>query len=227
MTKWLASIKSLDEAKQLESMYPDILDMKDPSRGALGALTVAEVADIVRFVAKRCQTSATVGDLAMDPNLIKPAIIDMATSGVDYVKIGLFPDKNITHCIAALAQTIHTLKTPVIAVLFADMPMKQDLLPILKASGFYGVMIDTALKNGAHLLDHLDLIELQRFVEAAKQHQLVCGLAGALRYQDIAVLANLSADYLGFRSALCMERKRTAMLDLKRVETVRSAILSH
>ncbi|MDT8370958.1 MAG: (5-formylfuran-3-yl)methyl phosphate synthase [Gammaproteobacteria bacterium] len=226
MTKWLASIKSLQEAKLLEPVFPDILDIKDPSRGALGALTVAEVADIVSFVAKRCQTSATIGDLAMEVNVIKPAIIEMASSGVDFVKIGLFPAANLQHCLAALADTLHKLKTPVIAVLFADKPVAKAIWPVLKTVGFQGVMVDTALKNGQHLLDHWDRLKLQTFVTSIQEQGLLCGLAGALRHEDIATLKPLSADYLGFRSALCRARHRTAQIELNRVETISNAIHS-
>lgn len=223
MTKWLASIKSLDEAKLLENSYPDILDMKDPARGALGALTVAEVCEIVRFVDRRCQTSATIGDLEMDPKLIRPAIIEMASSGVDFVKIGLFPDANLQHCLAALADTLRKLRAPVIAVLFADKPIDKTIWPILKTFGFHGVMVDTASKNGQHLLDHWDRMMLQKFVTSIREIGLICGLAGALRYEDIAMLKTLGADYLGFRSALCEQRQRTAMLDLKRTNVIKQA----
>ena len=65
MTKWLASIQSLDEAKALIPTLPDILDIKNPSEGALGALNVVSVASIVDLIANRCLTSATIGDLPM------------------------------------------------------------------------------------------------------------------------------------------------------------------
>jgi uncharacterized protein (UPF0264 family) len=37
-------------------------------------------------------------------------------------------------------------------------------------------------------------------------------LAGALKIEDIALLKDLGADYLGFRSALCHQRQRTSEL---------------
>lgn len=226
MTKWLASIKSLEEATLLESLLPDILDMKDPARGALGALTVAEVTEIVGFIAGRCQTSATVGDLAMDASVIRSAIIDMASSGVDFVKIGLFPDVNLQHCLVDLADTLHKLSTPVIAVVFADKPIDKQLWSNLNTFGFKGVMIDTAVKNGKHLLEHWDRVMLQKFVNTIHERGLLCGLAGALRYEDIAILKPLGADYLGFRSALCEDRHRIARLELTRVNSVQQAIHS-
>jgi uncharacterized protein (UPF0264 family) len=224
MTKWLASINSLDEAHSLVACLPDILDMKDPSKGALGALSVNTVADIVRFIDGRCQTSATVGDLEMKPEVIRDAIIHMASSGVDYVKIGLFPDDNWLQCLHGLAETLHKLKTPVIAVLFADKPIQIQSYQLFHDLGFAGIMVDTATKNGLHLIDHWDLFKLQQFVKQVTDTQLLCGLAGALRYEDIAVLSPLGADYLGFRSALCVDRQRTARLDVTRAQAIKKAI---
>jgi uncharacterized protein (UPF0264 family) len=224
MSKWLASVQSLEEAETLLPVLPDILDMKNPSQGALGALSVAIVSEIVTMIDGRCQTSATIGDLPMQAELIKPAMTQMASSGVDYVKIGLFADDNLQQCIIDLADTVKKLSTPIIAVIFADSPPNEDCLSLLKASGFHGVMIDTAIKNGQHLLDHWDLLQLERFVAAAKQHNLLCGLAGALRLEDIKVLRPLTADYLGFRSALCSQRQRTTRLQISLAKQLQQAI---
>jgi uncharacterized protein (UPF0264 family) len=223
MTKWLASVQSVAEAQALLTELPDILDMKNPSQGALGALPVSTVSEIVDLIDGRCQTSATIGDLAMDANVIGPAIIAMANSGVDYVKMGLFPDVDIEDCIQQLNVTIKPLKTPVIAVLFADKPVSETVYSLLAESGFKGIMVDTAIKNGKHLLAHQSLGQLSLFVEKIKGLHLMCGLAGSLRVDDIATLAALKADYLGFRSALCDQQQRTLSIDIKRVKNVKTA----
>ncbi len=224
MSKWLASVQSLEEAQQLLPVLPDILDMKDPSKGALGALDVETVGQIVDLIAGRCQTSATIGDLPMNAELISQAMIDMATSGVDYVKIGLFSATHLEQCIAKLEPSIKALSTPVIAVLFVDKEADIALLPLLKASGFHGVMIDTAIKKGQHLRAHWSALKLNRFVQQAQQQDLLCGLAGALRCKDIPSLSQHGADYLGFRSALCQQQNRTSEIDLKLVKEVQRAI---
>lgn len=214
MSKWLASVQSLAEAKKLLPLLPDILDMKNPSEGALGALSVSTVSEIVRLINRRCKTSATIGDLPMQAELINSKMIAMAKTDVDYIKIGLFADDNLQQCIVGLADTVKKISTPVIAVIFADRPPAQDCLHLLKCSGFHGVMIDTAIKNGQNLLEHWDLLKLEEFVATAQEHHLLCGLAGALRLRDIAVLAPLNADYLGFRSALCEEHERISNIQL-------------
>ncbi len=224
MTKWLASVQSIGEVQTLLRNLPDILDMKDPARGALGALSVGEVSNIVDLVAGHCQTSATVGDLPMDAKLITQAIHEMASSGVDYVKVGLFPDRHLAECLIEMSQMIRQLDVPVIAVLFADKMPEKDVLPLLKSSGFSGVMVDTASKNGQHLLDHWDELRLSEFVETAREYDLLCGLAGALRFEDITMLQAIGADYLGFRSALCQHRQRTSVLEPYLAEQIHNAI---
>ncbi len=224
MSKWLASVQSIEEAQILLPVLPDILDMKNPSQGALGALAVETVADIVTLIDGRCLTSATIGDLPMQADLISAAMTEMASSGVDYVKIGLFPDANLSLCIETLENTIKKLATPAIAVLFADKMPDFDCIALLKASGFKGVMIDTAIKRGHHLLDYWNELQLSTFVEAVHEQMMLCGLAGALRLQDIKVLQSINADYLGFRSALCEQRQRTAMLQITLAKQISQAI---
>lgn len=213
MTKWLASVQSLEEAQQLASTLPDILDMKNPAKGALGALSVETVSAIVDWVQGRCLTSATVGDLVMQADVIADAIASMTETDVDYIKVGLFADPTLTSCLQDLTSRLTASGKPVIAVLFADQHYDLTLLPLIKQSGFSGVMVDTASKNGKSLLDHWSVDMLTAFIETARRLDMLCGLAGALRLNDIERLEVLGADYLGFRSALCRQHQRTDSLD--------------
>ncbi len=215
-SQWLASIKSLSEAKILIDALPSLIDLKNPSAGALGALETTEVTKIVAWVKQNnlpSQTSATIGDLPMQADIIIPKLQAMAATGVDYLKIGLFPEAGLIQCLLDLTPTLHTLNTPVIAVLFADRyPVDVDLAR-LKQAGFQGAMIDTAIKNGQGLLHHWDKDQLAHFIKAAHRQSLLCGLAGALTLNDIEHLQPLGADYLGFRSALCDANIRTDSLN--------------
>jgi uncharacterized protein (UPF0264 family) len=161
----------------------------------------------------------------MQADLINPAMLAMATSGVDYVKVGLFPDSQLAGCIEAMATTIQQLTVPVIAVLFVDKMPSQNIMPILKQAGFQGVMVDTAIKDGRHLLAHWNGQQLSKFINEAEHYDLLCGLAGALRHEDIADLQCLGADYLGFRSALCQNRVRTTQLQVDLAAKIQQAML--
>src|SRR6185295_1310002 len=91
VTMMLASVRSLDEALVALEGGADLIDLKEPSRGALGALDHAAVRICVRAIDGRRPVSATIGDLpSMDAAVMTAAVERMAATGVDFVKIGFF-----------------------------------------------------------------------------------------------------------------------------------------
>jgi dihydroneopterin aldolase len=212
MTGWLASITDSDEARQVLAAGADIIDAKNPHAGALGALPLDTVHAIVDAVGGQATVSATIGDFpAMEPHAVAHAVHMMAATGVDFVKIGLFPAPALHDCLDALASlcTQHRL----VAVLFADRNPDIGLADRLAECGFAGIMLDTLDKSAGGLLQHQPLEHLARFVTEARRLNLISGLAGSLRAADIPILAPLDPDYLGFRGALCHNHARTLTLD--------------
>ena len=220
MTGMLASVNSLAEARLVLQAGVDIIDLKQPEQGALGALALADVRAIVQEVNGRCPISATVGDLPMQPELVYNAVKAMADTGVDYVKIGFFPGGDWQ----ATLDKLSGQKTKLIAVLFADTQPDFAILFALKASGFAGVMVDTMDKNCGSLTQLMSEQELALFVKQAKTLELLCGLAGSLRLADVDLLLTLQADYLGFRGALCQAHERVGQLNLSAVIAIKKLI---
>ena len=224
MTRFLASVDNLADALLVADLGADIVDLKQPSQGALGALNVDDVSKIVTALNANVEISATVGDLQFLPEVIIPAVAAMLETGVDFVKIGLFPGGNIQASLDALAQfTANNHK--LIAVLFADTQLDLQLLPALAEAKFSGVMLDTMHKSSGRLMDLLSLSELSAFVATAKAHHLLTGLAGSLKVQDIPLLLEVNPDYLGFRGALCRDLKRTNSIDPAHVSHIRQLIV--
>lgn len=220
MTAMLASVNSLAEALLVEAAAVDIIDLKQPARGALGALDVAVVAEIVRHLQPGSCVSATIGDLPMQPELILPAVQAMAATGVNYVKIGFFPGGDWQTCIAGL-QTLAEQGVALVAVLFADTRPEFAVIETLSRAGFRGVMLDTADKQLGSLTQLMAVDELQIFVDRAASLGLLSGLAGSLRADDVARLLPLGPDYLGFRGALCRQHARTGQLDATQISVLR------
>jgi len=223
MSKILASVNSLEEALIAQQANIDIIDLKQPARGALGALDIVDVQTIVATLEKTSLISATVGDLPMQAELIFNAIEKMAETGVNYIKIGFFPDSNWTPIIKRL-QILTQRGLKLIAVLFADQHPDLKSISLFSEAGFKGVMLDTMKKTKGSLTQVMPLETIQEFVKSAQQQQLLCGLAGSLRETDIATLLPLQADYLGFRGALCVNHQRTAELDLKSILSLQAAL---
>ncbi len=222
MTGMLASVRSIEEARLLISQA-DILDLKEPKAGSLGALVVDEVAQIVEFVNKKCLISATVGDLPMQPELVYTITKAVAKTGVDFIKIGFLLDGDVGPVLEKLA--LLTGRYRLIAVLFADLKPDLGFIDRLHGHGFSGVMLDTLDKSNGSLVDAMLLPEIRRFVVQVKAKQLVCGLAGSLREADIPALCRLKPDYLGFRGALCDQNDRLGRLNTQSVNRIKHAIV--
>ena len=223
MTGMLASVNSLEEALLVLSADVDIIDLKQPALGALGALDLAAVKHIVTRIDGRCPVSATIGDLPMQPDPVFNAVKSMAETGVDYIKIGFFPGDDwpgTVHKLSALTGQNFAL----IAVLFADTHPDFAILSVLKEAGFKGVMLDTMDKKKGSLTQLMAKTALEQFVAQAKDRELLCGLAGSLRFEDIPELLPYEADYLGFRGALCRKHNRVGLLNKQAVMQIRHAI---
>lgn len=222
MTKMLASVTGVAEAEIAISGGADIIDLKDPEAGALGAVATDMIRETVSFVAGRRATSAVCGDLPMEPEVIRVKAEEIAATGVDFVKIGFFPSGNIAACSAALG--LLATRTKLIAVMFADLAPDFEFLPVFARDGFHGAMVDTAHKGRGRLLDHLPPERIPAFVDRARSHSLAVGLSGSLEAPDIPRLLPFAPDFLGFRGALCGEAGRTASVSPEAVTQIRELI---
>jgi len=223
MTSMLASVRSLDEALIALDGDADLIDLKEPSRGALGALDHAAVRICVKTLGGRKPVSATIGDLpSMEPQAVVSAVDRMTRTGVDFIKIGFFAHARAFDCANALSQLARD--TRLVAVLFADESYDLEMVESLARNGFAGVMLDTAHKTGKSLRDWRSEIELENFVARGRSTGMLTGLAGSLRRDDIPALLAMEPDYLGFRGALCSNGARAQNLDARLFAEIRVAM---
>jgi uncharacterized protein (UPF0264 family) len=209
-TGLLASVATLAEVELAVAGGVDLVDLKDPAQGALGAWPEADLRAAVRLVAGRRPVSATAGDLPPEAAALGAAARAVAATGVDMVKLGFFPGADHR----ALAQALRPVAAEgirLVAVLMADRAPDLALAGTLAAAGFHGVMLDTADKTGGGLLDHQAAPDLAAFVADARAHGLLSGLAGSLRRVDVATLRPLAPDFMGFRGALCRHGRASTL----------------
>ncbi|ACK51326.1 dihydroneopterin aldolase [Methylocella silvestris BL2] len=222
MTAMLASVINGAEAETALASAVDMIDLKDPARGALGALPAGLVASIVATVAGRKKTSAAAGDQFAAPADAVEAARALVATGVDFVKIGLQGGAAGAAIVDALGA--HKGDAALIGVLFADQNPDLDLLNRMAERGFKGAMLDTFEKGAGRLLDHMDVAALAPFVDRCRELGLICGLAGSLEAPDVPRLLPLRPDYLGFRGSLCKGGERGGALDLAAVAMIRDLI---
>jgi len=229
-TGFLASVTSLPEAELVARHGADIIDLKNPSAGVLGAVEPATSSDVVQQMRAQWPAgdrvfSATIGDGPFDTVSVENAIERTAATGVDIVKVGCFaplPSASLLQSLTSAAEQGIRL----VVVLFAEHGVQRRELKALADCGIHGVMLDTANKATGSLRQKLTDDELATFVDTARRYRLLTGLAGSLRRGDIGPLLGLAPDYLGFRGALCDDSDRTAGLDGDAVESVRLLINS-
>lgn len=233
MTQLLISVTSVDEAKIALQNGADIIDLKDPQQGALGALPLEVVAEIVAFVnakdvSERKIISATIGDLPMEPELLLQHVVALSEIKVDIIKIGFFmsPGDKFTDyqpCLDML-KTVSRSGVRLIAVLFVENEYPANLVTAIKNAGFYGVMFDTAGKNGATFLDYYSTDAMKAIAEGVQAQGLLFGVAGSLNLQHVALVKSIAPDYMGFRGGVCINNQRRSALDSEKIRAISAAM---
>ncbi len=224
--KILASVRDADEARLALAAGVDVIDLKEPNHGALGAVPLDVAAQVAVLAKGEAMVSATIGDMDLVPVTVAAACKRLADCNVDImVKVGIFAG-DLAGTLKALAPLINA-GTKIVAVLFADGPtMWQTILPMAAKAGLAGLMLDTADKTRGGLLRHLPVSVLTGFVHSVRDAGLSSGLAGSLAMEDIPILAPLRPDFLGFRSALC-DDGRVGRLSTDKLRAVVDAVRTY
>lgn len=230
-TQLLISVTNTTEALMAMNAGANIIDLKDPNVGALGALPYETTRDIVLAINNRALVSATVGEHHHTIADLNKAVKHTADLGVDIVKIAL--NENLARSLLAdidFLKLINQLKNNqvnLIAVLFADQSLAMNILPLIKELGFYGVMLDTAHKNGKSLIYYITGENLKIFMQMCGGYQLVTGLAGSLNINLAESLLNSKPNYLGFRGGVCHDLNRQSKLDKDKILKIKNLLLNY
>lgn len=224
MTQLLISVTSIEEARIALENGADIIDLKDPAAGALGALPISLVKSVVNYVntqpvADRRLTSATIGDLPMLPDLIVERVVQLFDTKVNFIKIGFFESTSYQPCLEAL-QNIVQSGAKLIAVLFAENTYPADLVEAIKEAGFIGVMLDTAKKNGLTFMDYYSEEQRKAFAQKVIENNLSFGLAGSLKLQHVVIAKEINPTYMGFRGGVCDANQRELALDAEKIRAI-------
>lgn len=217
----MISVVSADEAREALQGGAEILDIKNPAEGSLGAQSPQTIKEIKKLATGKVKISVAIGDLPNLPGTAALAALGAAVCGADYVKAGLYGPRNEADAIAllgAVKSALHQYECSIIAAGYADSnrtgSLRPEFLPrVALAAGVQGCLLDTAIKDGHNLFDFIDLQEIGRLIEEAHAGGLMFGLAGALREQDLPVVRDLGADVVGLRTLVCRNNQRNGPLD--------------
>ena len=229
---------NVKEASEAIAGGADIIDVKNPKEGALGANYPWVIKKIKEITPKNIEVSCTLGEVPNLPGSISLAALGAASLGVDYIKVGLYGLKTPKEAIFLLqnvnrAAKEYNPKIKVVATGYADAERIGAVAPLLIPEIAHKAqvdvaMIDTSVKDGKNLFDYLTQEQLKKFINSTHNLGLEAALAGSLRKQDLPVVYSLGADVAGLRGAACTNSNRvtgqiTRKLVHELVETVRQA----
>jgi uncharacterized protein (UPF0264 family) len=215
----LVSVVSAEEARRALAGGADIVDVKDPGEGALGAPSPRVLSEVVRIVGMSAPVSAALGDLPNLPHTAALAARGAALSGARYVKVGLRGVRELDAAVALMRAVSDAVgpRTAVIAAAYADADALDPpafapaSLPVLvERAGISGALIDTFVKDGRGLYRWLSDRELYDLIARTRQAGGSFGIAGQLTRGQ---LRRVAADVVGVRSAVCRGGDRAAELD--------------
>ncbi len=209
--KLLVSPIDIDEAVIAEKGGADIIDVKNPKEGSLGANFPWVIQAVRAKVAG--PLSATIGDFNYKPGTASLAALGAAVAGADYIKVGLYDIKTDEQAFELLSCVVRAVKTYdrnkiVVASGYSDyrrigsIPALQ-LPPVAQLAGCDVVMVDTGLKDGRSTFEFMDNDELQAFVDSAHSNGLECALAGSIKFDDIPAIRKIGSDIIGVRGLVC------------------------
>jgi len=216
----LVSPSSIDEARH--SVAADIIDVKKPSEGSLGANFPWVIREIKDFVKK--PVSAAIGDFDYKPGQASLAAYGAACAGADYVKIGLAFEghdqaRDLISSVVRAVKEEFPKKYVVIAAYSDYVRMHSispfDMAPIAAECGADFAMVDTGIKDRQSTFAFMDEKTLRSFTEGNRKLGLGTALAGALKFEDIDALRRIDPDIIGVRGMVCGgDRSATVREDL-------------
>lgn len=226
--KLLVSPSNLQEAKAAIKGGADIIDVKNPKEGSLGANFPWAIKEIKGILPSGVELSAALGDLNFKPGTASLAAYGTASLGVDYVKAGFLVagKKEAQELATKISNAVRNFNTKVVLAGYADYREIGSISPLLlpevaSNAGAHVVMIDTARKEGSSLLDYFNVRELEKFIHLAHGHDLKVALAGSLKMGDMELLKNTDVDIVGVRSLVCIGDRINGRISAKKVRELK------
>ena len=220
----LVSVSDARDAHAAVRGGAEIVDAKDPRRGALGPVTPRTLTRILAAVPNGIPVSAALGDAAAERAVPR---------GAAYVKVGLRDvggARRARSLVHRVVQRAIEAGAELVLVAYADCARARSLPPlavveIAAAGGARGVLLDTAFKNRGSLFELLDIARVAHWLAAARTAKLFTALAGSLGWGEpgLRTALALGADIVGVRGAAC-DGGRTGRVSVARVAALSALV---
>ena len=227
-TGLLVSVRSGEEAAVALEAGADLIDVKDPTRGALGIAHHEAVADVLATVNGRVPVSAALGEWS--DSLLTDAHWHLELE-LQYVKWGLAGYKGGPAWGEDLLELRREIpgRIEVVAVAYADWekansPPPGEVARFAKRFRYRAFLLDTFNKDGKSLLDWMKPAEVVDLVQGLKRGGVAVAIGGSLKPEHLKQLKDVQPDWYAVRGSVCAGGKRDGVLDPVRVRKWKEAI---
>ena len=227
------SVLSADEVAAALEGGADVVDVKNPAEGSLGAPVPSLLRNVRSCVDLPVLVSAALGDAPHLPGTLALTAYGAAACGADYVKVGLLGSSRPEQALDLLAAVRRAAQEAnprirVVAVAYADASRVGGLPPaalpaVARDAGAHGVMLDTGVKDGTSTFTALGDAGVAAFLKEARGFGLMTALAGALGPDDLVRAGALGVDLVGVRGGAC-DGGRNGRVSAARVRALRDTL---
>lgn len=234
MTKLLVSVRNAWEAGEALAGGADVIDVKEPQFGSLGAASSATRAavrlavlpapsfppELSLSVRNTVPLSAALGELLEHRGAPDPWQLD----GYSYAKVG-FAGCAAIHDWEQLWRTwLASLPVSIapVGVVYADYrtveaPSPWQVLHAAFATRVRTLLIDTCDKTSGDLLDRIAACELADVISGARSKGFSIALAGSITLDSLSEVLRFEPNWIAVRGAICRSG-RESILDRELVE---------
>ena len=220
--KLLVSVTNLEEAIIAYECKADIIDVKNPEEGSLGASHPNLVRKIRDTIGKNPEISVTLGDLPYLPGTASFAALGAISAGANYVKAGLRGCNKIEYALKMsedIVKAAEGSRAKVILSAYADFTdfdgLNPSLLPkIAKKVNAEGILVDILHKGENKVFHYLNEETLALLSSESSDYGIISALAGGLEKEDVPEVSKLGFSILGVRRAVC-RRAKSGHYDIK------------
>jgi (5-formylfuran-3-yl)methyl phosphate synthase len=226
----LVSVRDAREADVALEGGADVIDVKEPSRGSLGAADTHVIASVLQEVAGRVPVSVAAGELLDWPEIELREFCGATAGNVAFMKFGL------AGCSAMVDWTERWLRaaeslpanTQPVAVAYADWiaaraPAPDQVLAHAQNIGCPALLVDTWDKSTGDLFEHWPAKSLREFGHRARNAGVHLALAGSLRIAVLPRAIGCRPALVAVRGAVC-EGGRQGTVSMGRVQAVRGVL---
>ncbi|WP_440953134.1 (5-formylfuran-3-yl)methyl phosphate synthase [Methanococcoides sp. FTZ1] len=229
--KLLVSPINTEEAMSALNGGADVIDIKNPKEGSLGANFPWVIRDVKEAIEGKRPISAALGDFNFKPGTAALAAYGAASAGASYVKIGLYDvktEEQALEMMKGIADSVKGMDVKVVACGYSDYEridsIDPKLLPAIgEKAGVDLVMVDTGIKDGRSTFEFMNEDDLIEFVNDAHSRGLETAIAGTIKFDDIPALKRIQPTIIGVRGIVCGGDRNTSIKQ-ELVEKLKSEI---